>query len=145
MRIYDGYDTPDYVQVSYPNRSGVQSFGPTGGVGLTFDTHPRVNAVLESTYTHLLEPGTFESNPRAVYFPPTPESGLGMVMAVRGRGRRALLEVREPGNRLRKALVERHLRAQPSSRLARPMSGRRRVGSSVGRLNAMPALFQRYD
>ena len=83
MRIYDGYDTPDYVQVSYPNRSGVQSFGPTGGLGLAFDTHPRANAFLESTYTHLLEPGTFESNPGAVYFPPTPESGLGMVMAVR--------------------------------------------------------------
>ena len=83
MRIYDGYDTPDYVQVSYPNRSGIQSFGPTAGLGLAFDTHPNANAYLESSYTHLLGPGVFESNPGAVYFPPAGESGLGMVMAVR--------------------------------------------------------------
>ena len=83
MRIYDGYDTPDYVQVSYPNRSGVQSFGPTAGFGLAFDTHPNANAYLESSYTHLLGPGVFESNPGAVYFPPAGQAGVGMVMAVR--------------------------------------------------------------
>jgi len=83
MRIYDGYDTPDYVQVSYPNRSGIQSFGPTGGLGMAFDTHPTANAYLETTYTHLLGPGTFDSNPGAVYFPPAAETGIGMVMAVR--------------------------------------------------------------
>ena len=83
LRINDGYDTPDYVQVSYPNRSGVQSSGPKAGAGIAFDTHAKANAFLEASYTHLLAPGVFESNPGAVYFPPQAESGLGFVMAVR--------------------------------------------------------------
>ena len=88
-RIYDGYNTPDYVQVPYPNRSGLQSFGPTGGLGVAFDTHAHANAFVETTYTHLLGPGAYESNPGAVYFAPTRETGLGMVMAVRaGMGAR---------------------------------------------------------
>ncbi len=82
-RVHDGYDTPDYVQVSYPNRSGIQSWGPMGGLGIGFDTHAKGGMFVESTYTYLLGPGIYQANPGAVYFPPKAQTGLNMVMTVK--------------------------------------------------------------
>ena len=127
MRIYDGYDTPDYVQVSYPNRSGIQSFGPTAGFGIAFDTHPNANAYLESSYTHPW--GRGYSNPtraRASRPPASPvsvwswPSEQAWALASKAAPRTKRWSQRVPGRRTSGA--------HPSSRFARP----RRVAAWTG-------------
>ena len=82
-RFYDGYDTPDFSNVAYPNRSGAQTFGPIAGAGARFDATQKASAFVEMAYTHHLGPGIFESGANAIQVKPRTEDGLGGLITVR--------------------------------------------------------------
>jgi hypothetical protein len=87
-RFYDGYDTPDAVDASgrpvpYPNRAGAQTYGPLGGLGISFDPRKRASAFVESTYTQLLGPGILDANVSTLNHPPAPLEGSNSVMTIR--------------------------------------------------------------
>ncbi len=82
-RFYDAYETPDLDQVDYPDRPGVQAYGPTGGLGLSVDPRRRASIFAEGTATGLLGPGILDSGRQFVNAIPVEQVGLGWVFAVR--------------------------------------------------------------
>ena len=82
-RLYDGYDTPDATTVAYPNRSGAQTFGPLGGLGVGFDPRKKASAFIEASYTRLLGPGIHDTNVSVINNPPEALVGNDSVVAVR--------------------------------------------------------------
>jgi len=82
-RFYDGYDTPDFENVAYPNRSGAQTFGPIAGTGARFDVTPEASAYIEMAYTHHLGTTSFEGGNNAIQVRPKSEDGLGGLITVR--------------------------------------------------------------
>ena len=82
-RFYDGYDTPDTTTVSFPNRSGAQTFGPLGGLGIGFDPRKKASAYIEGTYTHLLGPGIHDVNVSVINQPPEKVEGNDSVFVIR--------------------------------------------------------------
>jgi hypothetical protein len=82
-RFNDRYQTPDLEQVAFPDRPGVQSYGPFGGAGFGIDPRRRAGAFVEATYTHLLGPGIMDVGRQYVQSIPEPMTGTGAVMAVR--------------------------------------------------------------
>ena len=80
-RFYDGYDSPDFTNVAFPNRSGAQTYGPVAGVGSGFDTSTRASAFVEFTYTHLIGPGIYDSGNEFIRQVPEKLEGSGSVMS----------------------------------------------------------------
>ena len=58
LRLYDGYTTPDLDEISYPDRVGGSTYGPTVGGGLAFDTRGMGTAFIEIPWTYVLQPVT---------------------------------------------------------------------------------------
>ena len=132
---------PDYVQVSYPNRSGVQSFGPTAGFGPRV-RHPSERQRLSREQLHPPPgPGVFEPTRCSVLSPRAGEP-VGMVMAVRAGVARFLGGCAENQAMVSASPWSKDIfGAQPSSRFARPMSGRLRVDRQWAGAYQFPAAF----
>jgi hypothetical protein len=82
-RFNDAYETPDLDKVNYPDRPGVQSFGPTGGLGVSYDPRRRASMFLEGTTTKLLGPGVMDTGRQYIKLVPKEQVGTGMIVAVR--------------------------------------------------------------
>jgi hypothetical protein len=82
-RFNDAYETPDLDKVNYPDRPGIQTFGPTGGMGLSYDPRRRASLFVEGTTTKLLGPGIMDTGRQYIKLVPKEQVGTGMVVAVR--------------------------------------------------------------
>ena len=82
-RFNDAYVTPDLDKVNYPDRPGVQTFGPTGGLGLSVDPRRRASLFIESTATKLLGPEIMDTGRQYINLVPADQEGTGMIVAVR--------------------------------------------------------------
>jgi len=82
-RFNDKYATPDLDKVDYPDRPGVQAYGPTGGLGLSVDPRRRASIFMEATGTQLLGPGVLDTGRQFVNMVPVEQDGIGYVFAVR--------------------------------------------------------------
>ena len=82
-RFLDAYETPDLDQVDYPDRPGIQAFGPTGGLGVGVDPRRRASMFVESTATKLLGPGIMDTGRQFVNQIPVSQEGLGVIASVR--------------------------------------------------------------
>jgi hypothetical protein len=82
-RMNDSYETPDLDKVAFPDRPGVQSYGPMAGVGIGIDPRKRASGFVEATGTMLLGPGTLDEGRQYVSLIPEPVEGSGYIMTVR--------------------------------------------------------------
>jgi hypothetical protein len=82
-RMNDAYETPDLDKVAFPDRPGVQSFGPLAGVGIAIDPRKRASGFVEATGTMLLGPGVLDEGRQYVSMIPEPVEGIGYIMTVR--------------------------------------------------------------
>jgi hypothetical protein len=83
MRVYDGYDTDDLPQVSFPDRSGLVSSGPMAGLGLSFDARHKSSGFVEASGIKLLTPETSVYGADSVSRNPVEEDGSGFVVSIR--------------------------------------------------------------
>jgi hypothetical protein len=83
MRVYDGYDTEDLPQVSFPDRSGLVSSGPMAGLGLSFDPRHKSSGFVEASGIKLLTPKTSVYGADSVSRNPVEEDGSGFVVSIR--------------------------------------------------------------
>ena len=82
-RFNDAYQTPDLDKVNYPDRPGIQTFGPTGGAGLSYDPRRRASMFVEGTATKLLGPGILDTGRQYIKLVPKDQVGIGVVVAMR--------------------------------------------------------------
>ena len=82
LRFYDGYRTPDLVDVPYPDRPGGFGYGPTGGGGIFFDARHGITAFIEAPFTLLLAPDPYLSDDLKVVYVPAKGAASGMNLSL---------------------------------------------------------------